>query len=84
MILENGINNNSMVLRIDFKNNSFLFTGDIEKTMEEEKKPKKKIGLIISVVLVLIIIIAIIIAIVWYTNSTKAVSSDPNEAKVYG
>ena len=35
MINENGINNNSLVLRIDFKNNSFLFTGDIEKIAEE-------------------------------------------------
>ena len=36
MINENGINNNSLVLRIDFKNNSFLFTGDIEKEAEEK------------------------------------------------
>ncbi len=35
MLNENGINNNSLVLRIDFKNNSFLFTGDIEKIAEE-------------------------------------------------
>jgi competence protein ComEC len=36
MITENGINNNSLVFRIDFKNNSFLFTGDIEKVAEEK------------------------------------------------
>ena len=49
--------------------------------MEEDKKPKKKIGVIISVSLVLIVVVAIIVAIVWYTNNTKAVSSDPNEPK---
>jgi len=49
--------------------------------MEEEKKPKKKIGLIISLSLVLIIVIAIISAIIWYTNSIKAVSDNPNEEK---
>ncbi len=36
MITENGINNNSLVFRIDFKKNSFLFTGDIEKVAEEK------------------------------------------------
>jgi competence protein ComEC len=36
MITENEINNNSLVFRIDFKNNSFLFTGDIEKVAEEK------------------------------------------------
>jgi competence protein ComEC len=36
LVNENGINNNSMVIRIDFKNNSFLFTGDIEKIAEEK------------------------------------------------
>ena len=36
MINENGINNNSLVFRIDFKKNSFLFTGDIEKEAEEK------------------------------------------------
>ena len=35
MINESGINNNSLVFRIDFKRNSFLFTGDIEKEAEE-------------------------------------------------
>ena len=36
LVNENGINNNSMVIRIDFKDNSFLFTGDIEKIAEEK------------------------------------------------
>ena len=36
MINENGINNNSLVFRIDFKANTFLFTGDIEKEAEEK------------------------------------------------
>ncbi len=30
------LNNNSVVLRLDYKENSFLFTGDIEKSVEKE------------------------------------------------
>ncbi len=42
---------------------------------------KKKVGVIISLSVIAIIIIAIIVAIVWYTNSIKAVSTNPNEEK---
>ncbi len=36
MISENSINNNSLILRVDFKKHSLLFTGDIEKEAEEK------------------------------------------------
>lgn len=36
LIIENGINNNSLVCRLMYKDFSMLFTGDIEKIAEEE------------------------------------------------
>lgn len=36
LILENGINNNSIVGKFTYKNMSILFTGDIEEKAEKE------------------------------------------------
>lgn len=35
-IAENILNNNSIVAKLNYKNNSILFTGDIEKIAEKE------------------------------------------------
>lgn len=42
IIYENNLNNNSLVLKFNYKNISTLFTGDIEKVAEEEIVKKYK------------------------------------------
>lgn len=44
-ISENAMNNNSLVLRLDFFNTSILFTGDIEAIAEQELVSKCKLKL---------------------------------------
>ena len=42
LILDNGLNNNSIVCKLQYKNFSMLFTGDIEEIAEKEILQKNK------------------------------------------
>ena len=48
-ISENAMNNNSLVLRLDFFNTSLLFTGDIEAIAEQELVSKCKLKLDVDI-----------------------------------
>ena len=52
-ILENPLNNNSLVCKFNYNNFSILFTGDIEKKAEEQilKKYKNNLNILNSTIL---------------------------------